>query len=117
MKTSLEREGAPWGKKLSSREECWGIVWRKGKVSLDSDRSYSEVLLERADPQDPGGSQWLHCMALPAGQKGCASFLIIKANTSESAGRSPVSLTTVGFILSEFLLHNIHETTHILIDR
>lgn len=102
---------------MSSREECCGIVWRKGKVSLDSGRSYSEVLLERADPQDPGGPQWLLCTAPPAGQKGCASFLITKANTSESAGRSLVSLTTVGFILSEFLFHNVHETTHILIDR
>ena len=84
---------------------------------MDSDRSYSEALLERADPQDPGGPQWLHYAASPAGQKGCASFLITKANTSERAKRSPVSLTTVGFILSEFLFHNVHETTHILIDK
>lgn len=100
MKTSLERDLL--GKKLSAREECWG----KGEVSLDSDRSYSEALLERADPQDQEASG-----AGPhgfPGRKGYESFLIIKANSCERVGRSPMSLPT-RYVLSEFLFHNLHE--------
>lgn len=86
------------------------LAWTVVEVTL---RSFWRGLIPRIQEAPDGYSARLPA----AGQKGCASFLITKANTSESAGRSLVSLTTVGFILSEFLFHNVHETTHILIDR
>lgn len=87
-----------------TQEGMLGDCLGKGKVSLDSDRSCFETLLERADPQDPESPQWLDHMASLAGRKGCTCFLTTEANTSESW--EVTSLTTVGFTFSEFLFFN-----------
>lgn len=66
-------------------------------------------------PQDPESHQWMDHTAFWAGKDAQVSSLHRPAPVR--VGRSPVSLTTVECIVSEFLFCNLHEATHILRDR
>lgn len=57
---------------------------------------------------------WATVLPWQAG-KGCTNFLITKANTHESWEVTSVPYSS-RIYLSEFLCHNLHETTHILTD-